>query len=118
MAEKGEKMVESSDTVETFTINGPKLRKFLEGDSAKVKYLRLFSVPDNPRALDTMVEFMALVSDWTEYQLGELTLGELMDMWKHMRLEVEKIAVDPTPDENSETGDSKPKTKSQDGAAS
>ena len=101
---------------DTFVIDGAKLREYVEGERAKVKYVRLFSVPDNPRGIDTMVEFMALVSDWTEYQLGELTLGELMEMWRDMRVEVEKAAVDPTPEENSETGDSKPKTKSQDGA--
>ena len=101
---------------DTFTINGSKLRELLEGGDAKVKFLRLFSVPDNPRALDTMVEFMALVSEWTEYQLGELTLKELMELWSDVRMGVEQVAVDPTPEENSETGDSKPKTKSQDGA--
>jgi len=101
---------------DTFVVIGAKLRQYIEGENAKVKYLRLFSVPDNPRAIDTMVEFMALVSDWTEYQLGELTLRELMELWKDMRLEVEQIAVDPTPDESSETGDSEPKTKSPDGA--
>ena len=103
---------------DTFTINGAKLRQYVEGEGAKVKYIRLFSVPDNPRAVDTMVEFMALVSDWSEYQLGELTIKELMELWKDMRLEVEEIAVNPTPEENSETGDSKPKTKSPDGASS
>ena len=103
---------------DSFTVNGSKLRGLLEGDGAKVKYLRLFSVPDNPRAIDTLVEFMAVVSDWTEYQLGELGLGELMAMFKDMKMEVEQIAVDPTPEPNSETGDSKPKTKSQDGGKS
>jgi len=101
---------------DTFTISGAKLRQYVEGEQAKVKFVRLFSVPDNPRAIDTMVEFMALVSDWSEYQLGELTIGELMELWKDMRLEVEQIAVDPTPDENSETGDSETSKSSQDGA--
>ena len=99
---------------DTFTINGSKLRELLEGGDAKVKFLRLFSVPDNPRALDTMVEFMALVSEWTEYQLGELTLTELMELWSDVRMGVEQVAVDPTTEKASETGDSKPKTKSQD----
>ena len=101
---------------DTFVVIGAKLRQYIEGENAKVKFVRLFSVPDNPRAIDTMVEFMALVSDWTEYQLGELTVGALMEMWKDMRLEVEQVAVDPTPEPNSETGDSKPKTKSPAGA--
>ena len=103
---------------DTFVIDGAKLREYVEGDAAKVKYLRLFSVPDNPRTLDTMVEFMALVSDWSEYQLGELTMKELMAMWRDTRVEVENVAVDPTLDENSETGGSEPKTKSQDSASS
>ena len=101
---------------DTFVVNGVKLRQYLEGDNAKVKFVRLFSVPDNPRAVDTLVEFMALVSDWSEWELGELKIGDLMEMFKDMKLEVEQIAVDPTPEKNSETGDSKPKTKSPAGA--
>ena len=103
---------------DTFTIDGAKLREYVEGEGAKVKYIRLFSVPDNPRAIDTMVEFMVLVSDWSEYQLGELTVKELMEMWKDMRLEVEETAVDPTQEESSETGDTEPSKKSPDGASS
>ena len=99
-----------------FVLSGSKLNELVGGKDAKVKYIRLFSAPDNPRWVDTMVELMALVSDWSEYELGELNLTELMDLWKDVRTEVEQIAVDPTPEKPSETGDSKPKTKSPDGA--
>ena len=116
MTDKKAAKAEKAEQPLEFVVIGAKLRQYIEGEQAKVKFVRLFSVPDNPRAVDTMVEFMALVSDWTEYQLGELTIGELMEIWKDMRLEVEQIAVDPTPEESSEIGDSKPKTKSPDGA--
>ena len=116
MTEKKAAEAEQAEQPLEFVVIGAKLRQYIEGENAKVKFVRLFSVPDNPRAIDTMVEFMALVSDWSEYQLGELTIGELMEIWKDMRLEVEQVAVDPTPENNSETGDSEPKTNTPDGA--
>ena len=102
-----------------FVVDGPRLNELVgNAETAKVKYIRLFSAPDNPRTIDTLVEFMAQVSDWSEYELGELTVKELMELFGGVRQEVEDLAVPPTPDDSSNSTPSKQKTKSQDSATS
>lgn len=102
-----------------FVVNGPRLRELIgNAETARVKYVRLLSVPDNPRSIDTLVEFMGAVSDWSERDLGELTVPELVDLFKSVRLEAESEAVDPTPDGSSNSGDSELKTPSPDSAKS
>lgn len=100
-----------------FVVDGHKLAELIgDTETAKVKYIRLFSASDSPRTLDTMVELMAEVSDWTERELGELTMAELMELFNNVRLEVEAEAVDPTPSAPLSSGPSEETIASQDGA--
>ena len=102
-----------------FVVDGSKLQALIgDAETAQVKYIRLFSAPDNPRTIDTLVEFMARVSDWTEYELGELTVKELMDLFGSVREAVESEAVDPTPSAPSSSTPSEETIPSPDGAKS
>lgn len=119
MAKGKPKAKDKPEEGRAFVVNGPRLRALIgDAETAKVKYVRLLSVPDNPRTIDTMVEFMAAISDWSERELGELTIPELVELFKGVRMEAEAEAVDPTPSSSSNAGDSEPTTESPDSAKS
>ena len=119
MAKGKPKAKDKAETGKAFVVNGPRLNALVgNAETAKVKYVRLLSVPDNPRVVDTMVEFMAAVSNWSERELGELTVPGLVELFKGVRVEAEAEAVDPTPAANLSSGDSEPTTESPDSVKS
>jgi len=92
------------------------------GDDTKIKYVRLFSGDDSPRNIGTMIELMAEISDWTERELGELTMPQVTALWDRVQMAIEDDAVDPTEAPNAVTpslpGATDEGTDSPDGAES
>jgi hypothetical protein len=64
------------------------------------KLLRIFTDPDNlsDEGLGWFLETIARVSDWTIAELEELTLGELIEVFKtvNLALQGEQAAAVPT----------------------
>lgn len=79
-----------------FIVDRGKIASELAPGKTKIKYVRLFSGDDSLRGVGTMIEFMAAISDWTERELGELTMDEITALWDRVHMAIEDDAVDPT----------------------
>ncbi len=107
--------------VRKFIVDRGKVAAVL-GDDVKTKYIRFFSGDDSKRNVTTMIELMADISNWTERELGELTMEAVSALWDRVETAIDDDVVDPTeaPKEStpSSPGATGEGTSSPDGAKS
>jgi len=78
-------------------VDGGKLTELLtDPKTAKGKYIRLFTTPEAPRNAATIQDFIAECSNLTEYQIGELTISQIQELFQQIVDAINEQAVNPT----------------------
>jgi len=78
-------------------VDGSKLGELLtDPKTAKGKYIRLFSTPDSPRNGATVQDFIAEVTNLSVYQVGELTMSQIGELFQQIVDAINDDAVNPT----------------------
>lgn len=102
--------------MKALVIDGEKLVALL--DTKKVKYIRLFLGTSSAANFETMIEVIRDTSNYTEQEIGELTVDEMVELLNEIRAKAVEDAVDPPKAADSSPGETSEATTPQDGVKS